>query len=75
MQKVGVTNLPYLKGISPSGFGHAGEELCVFCSEFFMFPSKFVFGVVAPLYFAHLDNHTVSHSLCRIQNSNWPLAV
>jgi hypothetical protein len=47
MQKVGVTNLPPLKGISPSRFVNAGKELWVICSEFFfMLPGSFNFGVV-----------------------------
>jgi hypothetical protein len=40
-----------------------------------MLRGSFVFGVVTPLYFAHLDDLTMSHSLCAIQNSDWPLAV
>jgi hypothetical protein len=31
-----------------------------------MLPGSFVFGVVTPLYFAHLYNLTVSYSLYRI---------
>jgi hypothetical protein len=76
MQKVGVTNLPLLKGILPSRFRSARKKLWVICSEFvFMLPSCFVFSVVTPLYFAHLDDLTVSHSLGGIQNSDWPLIV
>jgi hypothetical protein len=68
MQKVGVTNLPPLKGISPSRFGGTGKKFWVNCSElFFMLPCSFIFGVVTPLYFAHLDDLIVSHSLCSIQ--------
>jgi hypothetical protein len=40
-----------------------------------MFSDSFVFGVVTPLYFAHLDDFIVSHSFYGIQNSDWPLAV
>jgi hypothetical protein len=76
MQKVGATNLSPLNGISPLKFGCAGKELWVICSEFFfMLPGSFVFGVVTPLYFAYLDDFIVSHSFCRIQNSDWPLTV
>jgi hypothetical protein len=47
MQKVGVINLPPLKGISPSRFVNGGKELWVICSEFFfMLPGSFNFGVV-----------------------------
>jgi hypothetical protein len=47
MQKVGVTNLPSLKEISPLRFRHTGKELWVIYSEFFfMLPGSFVFGVV-----------------------------
>jgi hypothetical protein len=71
MEKVGVTNLPPLKGISPLRFRSTGKKLCVICSEFFfMLPGSFIFSVVTPLYFAHLDDLTVSHSLCGIQNSD-----
>jgi hypothetical protein len=43
------------------------KMLWVVCSElFFMRPSGFIFGVVTALYFAHLDDLTVSHSLCGI---------
>jgi hypothetical protein len=76
IQKVGVTNLPPLKGISPSRFKSIGKGLWVIRSEFFfMLPGSFVFVVVTPLYFAHLDDFTASHSLCCIQNSDGPLAV
>jgi hypothetical protein len=76
MQKVGVRNLSPLKGILPLRFGHAGKELWVICSElFFILPGCFVFDVVTPLYFAHLDDLTVSHSLCGIQNSDQALIV
>jgi hypothetical protein len=76
MQKVGVTNLLPLKGISPLRFGRAGKELWVNCSEFFfMLPGSFIFGVVTPLHFAHVDDLTASHSFFSIQNSDWPLAV
>jgi hypothetical protein len=66
IQKVGVTNLPPLKGIFPSRFGSTRKKLWVICSVFFMLPGSFIFGVVSPIYFTHLDDFTVSHSLCRI---------
>jgi hypothetical protein len=76
MQKVGVTDLPTLKEISPLRFRSAGKKLRVVCLEFFfMLAGSFVFGVVAPLHFAHLDDLTVSQSFCDIQNSNWHLTV
>jgi hypothetical protein len=31
-----------------------------------MLLGSFIFGVVTPLYFAHLDDFTMSHSLCCI---------
>jgi hypothetical protein len=68
---VGVTNLPPLKGISPSKCRSAGKMLWVVCWEFFMLSGSFVFGVVTPLYFAHLDDLTMSHSLYHIQNPDW----
>jgi hypothetical protein len=76
MQKVCVTNLPPLKGISPSRFGSIEKNLWVICSEFFfMLPGSFIFGVVTLFHFAHLDDLTASHSLRDIQNFDWPLAV
>jgi hypothetical protein len=76
MQKVGVTNLPPLKGMSPPRFVSAGKKLWVVCSKFFfLLPGSFIFGVVTPLHLTHLDDLTVSHSRCRIQNSDWPLVV
>jgi hypothetical protein len=59
MQKVGVTNLPPLKGISHSRFGSARKKLWII-----MLLGSFVFGVMTPLYFTHIDDFTVSHSLC-----------
>jgi hypothetical protein len=78
MQKVGVTNLTPLKGISPLRFGRFGKELWVICSEFFfMLLGSFVFGVVTPLYFAHFGDFIASHLFCGIQNSDsdWPITV
>jgi hypothetical protein len=76
MQKVGVTDLPHLKESRPQDLDVLGKKLWVVCSEFFfMLPGSFIFGVVTPLHFAHLDDLTASHSLCGIQNSNGPLAV
>jgi hypothetical protein len=40
-----------------------------------MLPSSFVFSVVTPLYFAHLDYFTVGYSLYRIKNSNLSFAI
>jgi hypothetical protein len=40
-----------------------------------MLLGSFVFDVVTPLYFAHLDDLTASDSLCCIQNSDWPFVV
>jgi hypothetical protein len=63
MQKMGATDLPPLKGISPLRFRSAGKKLWVICSEFFfMLPGSFVFGVVTPLYFTYLDDFIASHS-------------
>jgi hypothetical protein len=39
-----------------------------------MLLGSFIFAVVTPLVFAHLYDLTASHSLCRIQNPNAPLA-
>jgi hypothetical protein len=50
-------------------------ELWVIPSKFFMVLGSFIFGVVTPLYFAHLDNFIASHSFYHIQNSDWPLVV
>jgi hypothetical protein len=76
MRKVGVTDLPPLKGISPLRLRHAKKELWVIYSElFFVLPCSFIFGVVTPLYFAHLDYFTMNHSFCGIQNSDWPFVV
>jgi hypothetical protein len=59
--------IPPLKGILPSRFKSAGKKFYVICSEFFfMLLGSFIFGVVTPLYFAHLDDFTMSHSLCCI---------
>jgi hypothetical protein len=74
--KVGVTYLRPLKESHPRDSDVLGKNLWVVCSEFFfMLPSSFVFGVVTPLHFAHLDDFIVSHSLYGIQNSEGPLAV
>jgi hypothetical protein len=51
-----------LKGITHSRFRRARKELWVICSKFFMLPGRFIFGVVAPLYFADLDDLTVTRS-------------
>jgi hypothetical protein len=76
VQKVGVIDLPPLKGISPLRFGCVGKKLyVVYCKFFFMLRGSFIFGVVTPLYFAHLDDLTMSHSLCGIQDPDWLLAV
>jgi hypothetical protein len=75
LQKVGVTNLHPLRGISPLRFGSARKKLWVICSDFFMLSSCFVFSVVTPLYLAHLDYFTLGYSLCRIQNSDWSFIV
>jgi hypothetical protein len=65
MQKVSVTDIPPLKRNLTPRFGCGGNELYVVCSEFFfILPSSFIFGVVTPLYLAHLDDLSVSHSLC-----------
>jgi hypothetical protein len=40
-----------------------------------MIPCGFILGVVTPLYFTHLDDLTVSHSLCGMQNLDRPLTV
>jgi hypothetical protein len=61
MQKVGVTNLLPLNEISAPRFGCIGKDLWVICYElFFMLPGSFVFDVVTPLYFAHLDDYCKS---------------
>jgi hypothetical protein len=73
---VGVIDLPPLKEISPLRFECSGKELWIVCYEFFyMLPSSFVFGVVTPLHFTHLDDLAGSYSFCGIQNSDWSLAV
>jgi hypothetical protein len=67
MQKVDVTDLPPLKGISPPRFRRAGKELWVVYSEFFfMLPSSFIFSVVTPLYLAYPDYFTPGYSLHHI---------
>jgi hypothetical protein len=67
MQKVDVTDIPPLKGISPPRFEHTRRELWAVYSEFFfMLPGSFVFSVVTPLYLAHLDDLATSHSFCSI---------
>jgi hypothetical protein len=40
-----------------------------------MLPHCFIFRVVTPLYFAHLDYLTTSYSFCGIQDLDWPFAV
>jgi hypothetical protein len=40
-----------------------------------MLPSSFIFGVVTPQYFAHLDDLTMSHLLCGIQDPDGHLAI
>jgi uncharacterized membrane protein YjgN (DUF898 family) len=76
MEKVGVTNLPPLKGISPLRFGCAGKGLRLICSEFFFkLLGIFIFDVLAPLHFAHLDDFIASHSFYGIQYSDLPLVV
>jgi hypothetical protein len=34
-----------------------------------------IFHVLTPLYFAHLDNHTGSHSFCDVQDLDIPWVV
>jgi hypothetical protein len=76
LQKVGVTNPPPLQTYHPQDSGNSREQLGVIYSELlFMFPHCFILGVVTPLYFTHLDDLTVSHSLCGIQNLDRPLTV
>jgi hypothetical protein len=71
-----VANLPPLKECCPQDSGSAQKQLGVICSKlFFILPGCFVLGVVTPLDFAHLDDLTASHSLCGIQNLDWPLVV
>jgi hypothetical protein len=73
---VGVTGLSPFKGFSPPRFEHSGKKLWVVCSEFFfMLPGSFIFGVMTPVHFAHLDGLTASHSLCGIKDPDWPLTV
>jgi hypothetical protein len=75
-KKSGVTNLPPLKESRPRDLGSARKQLGVICSKlFFMLPSCFILSMVTPLDFAHLDDLIVSHSLCGIQNLDWPLVV
>jgi hypothetical protein len=53
-----------------------GKKLWVVRSEFFfMLLGSFIFSVVTPLNLAHLYDFTVSHSLCGVQDSDWPLIV
>jgi hypothetical protein len=40
-----------------------------------MLPSSVVFSVVASLNFPHPNYFTTGYSLCRIQNSDCPLAI
>jgi hypothetical protein len=54
MQKVGVTDLPLKRNLGPR-LKRVGEDFWIVCSEFFMLPCSFIFGVVTPLYLAHLD--------------------
>jgi hypothetical protein len=76
MQKVGVTNLPPLEGSCPQEPRSAQELLRIICSElFFVLLDSFILRMVTPLNFAHLNDLTTSHALCRIQNLNWPLIV
>jgi hypothetical protein len=76
VKKNGVTNLPPLKESHPRDSKNAQKQLRVICSKlFFMLPGCFILSVVTPLNFAHLDDLTVSHSLCGIQNLDWPLIV
>jgi hypothetical protein len=67
---------PPLKESRPRDSRSVRKQLGVICSKlFFMLPGCFILGVVTPLDFAHLDGLTVSHSLCGIQNLDWPLVV
>jgi hypothetical protein len=62
---------PPLKGISPSRFICTQKQLGVIRSElFFVLPGSFIFRMVTPLNLTHLDDLTMSHSLCHIQNFN-----
>jgi hypothetical protein len=75
-KKAGVTNLPPLKESRRRDSGSVQKQLRVICSKlFFMLAGCFVLGVVTPLDFAHLGDLIVSHSLCGIQNLDWPLVV
>jgi hypothetical protein len=40
-----------------------------------MLQHGFIFRVVTPLYFAHLDYLTASHTLCGIQDPDWTFVV
>jgi hypothetical protein len=76
MQKAGVTNLTPLEESRPPDSGITQEKLRIICSElFFVLPGSFILHMVTPLNFAHLNDLTMSHALCRIQNLNWPLTV
>jgi hypothetical protein len=76
MQKVGVTNLPPIKRISPLRLGQARKDLLVTSSEFFVLLGSFIFGVVALLNLAHhLDDLAASHSLYSIQNFHLSLVI
>jgi hypothetical protein len=76
MQKVGVTNLPPIKRISPLRLGQARKDLLVTSLEFFVLLGSFIFGVVALLNLAQdLDDLAASHSLYSIQNFHGSLII
>jgi hypothetical protein len=76
MQKASVINLPPLEESLPKDLGSTQRYLGVIYYElFFMLLGSFILDIVSPLNFAHFNDLTVSHALCRIQNLNWSLTV
>jgi hypothetical protein len=76
IQKDGCDKPTPLKRISSPRLGKVGEEVWIVRLEFFLeVPHRFIFGVMAPLYFAHPDDSAAGDSLSGLKNLDWPLGV
>jgi hypothetical protein len=76
IQKDGYDKPTTFKKISSPRLGKVGEEVRIVRLEFFLkLPHSFIFGAMAPLHFAHLDDSAVDDSLGGLKNLDRPLGV